>query len=368
MPRHVSNLALVAPRPRVVDAVPDWRAFLLERLERPQLSVSELIALWLSASRPPVVKPGTFRDYESAARRHLGPSFGALDARDVTPDIVAAWVAALLASGRARKTVRKIVSHLSRCMAHGVRIGAVDINPCRHLPEGTLPPNRVRDPRRMAAEVLALADVRTILRDERIPFVRRLFWALLLLGGLRFGEAAALTYGDYRARNRRLVVSKSWDCRARELVSCKTDEVRHVPVHAELRRFIAQARAWFAWREQRPATDEDLIAPFSEHEEVSYWHQTTALRRWRSDLELLGIEDPTPSPRKMHATRHTMITQLLQAGADRFVVASFTHDADLTQTGTAFDVYAHHTTWAAALEAIDLLDLDASPDSKGPPR
>ena len=64
-----------------------------------------------------------------------------------------------------------------------------------------------------------------------------MFWALLFLAGVRFGEASARRWRDYQRDHkplRKLVVNTSWHSQHKIEKSTKTKVARDVPVHPVL--------------------------------------------------------------------------------------------------------------------------------------
>jgi integrase len=85
------------------------------------------------------------------------------------------------------------------------------------------------------------------------------------------------------------------------------------------------------------------------------WAQTSALRAWHRDLEQLGVPHPISGPRRLHSTRHTFITHLLRAGAQREAVKEITHTKGRARD--AFDLYDHHIDWDSLCAAVARLEV-----------
>jgi integrase len=68
-------------------------------------------------------------------------------------------------------------------------------------------------------------------------------YAVMFLGAMRFGEAAALTWRDYDAKASplgKLVVEKSYSSKTHDVKATKTDNPREMPVHPTLARILAE--------------------------------------------------------------------------------------------------------------------------------
>jgi len=284
---------------------------------------------------------------------------------ELTPDVVEAWIRALLARGLAANTVRKLTYLLGRFTRYAVDAGAIDVDPVSRIDRRVLPSARPRDRGRSASEVLTPSQVRRLLEDDGIPLDRRILWALLLFTGMRYGEAAALRWRAYQPELEPLgeiVVRESWDCIDHELKPTKTGLVRRVPVHPELAEWLRLSRAHFLVRANRRPRADDLVAPHWLKGAPKHWHERTALRRWKMDLARQNLKDLPGGPRRLHATRHTFISLCLRAGASRDALQTVTH-APMSDGRSAFDLYSHYD-WAALCRAVAVLGL---PQTKSGP-
>lgn len=89
------------------------------------------------------------------------------------------------------KTIKNIVGEVRSVFARLVDDEILAANPCR-VGRGDLEES---DHRWRAARRLSAAEASLLISDGRIPFMRRAFWAVLLLG-LRVGEAISLLVSD----------------------------------------------------------------------------------------------------------------------------------------------------------------------------
>ncbi|MBI4821079.1 MAG: site-specific integrase [Deltaproteobacteria bacterium] len=195
----------------------------------------------------------------------------------------------------------------------------VDSNPCV-LRKGELPKMRDKDPTWRVGAVFV--------RSELIPVERRTFYAVLFLGGLRFGEVSALRVGRYD-RNRQplgcLLVAESYDTKTKKVGPLKTDTPREVPVHPALARILATwlLEGWRATFGRAPGPD-DLLIPYpdlrSDADGRTFWRSDTCRKRLHDDCMLLGFRH-----RRTHDTRRTFITLARSDGARDDVLKWATH-------------------------------------------
>lgn len=319
------------------------------------LTVAELAALYQEQAE---ASGRELPHYRAPLRDHILPAFGHLDARAVTPELIGAWVRALLAHGYAEPTVAARLSLLGTILRHGVGLGLLERNPVRDLP--SRPSRAPVDPTKAAGEVLSLEEVRRVLEqlDDEQPELRTVL-GLLLLTGARVGEASALTWGDLRAVGplHQLRIERSWSCRRQCLASTKTGAARSVPVHPRLLAVLETWRREQRHRLRRPVADTDLICPRTPlrwFEGGLYWGETTLLRRWHRALLRAGIEHPATGPRRLHAARHTFDSLLIRAGAAERSVRAITHDS--TNDGSVFSRYVH-LDWPSLCEAMLKLEV-----------
>jgi integrase len=159
-------------------------------------TVGELGPAWLDRQRGHM-KPSGFRSYESAWKIHVAPRWAAVRIADVRFSDVQAWVAAV-GSKRGPSIVRTAYGVLTRILEDCVRDNTLPSNPAR----GVKLPKRA--PQR---HVYLTADQLERLADESSRY--RSLVLLLGVGGLRWGEAAALTVGDVDFLRRRVMLHRN---------------------------------------------------------------------------------------------------------------------------------------------------------------
>ncbi len=170
------------------------RAVLDGRVGTDTETVEEFVQqVWLR-SKEGRVETSTFDQYRWAVVHHIVPLIGKVRLRDLTPEVVDGWVAALVAiddNGKPRlgatsaRTVRKV---LSMALEEAVQRGRLGRNPVAL----TQPPRRDRMRRQLG---WTLAEARRFLAavgDHRLAPA----FHLSLVTGLRRGELLALRWSD----------------------------------------------------------------------------------------------------------------------------------------------------------------------------
>lgn len=289
---------------------------------------------------------------ESRLRHHILPAFGERRLDEITVRDVRAWVEALQRKRSERtgqrlapRTVRLIYGTLQAMMADAVGEDLIEISPCR-LSRKQLPKRRDRDPEWRPRAVFGREELAALISDPRIPDDRRVAYALLGLAGLRWGEVAALRWRAYEPEAEplgRLTIATAYNSKRKEEGTTKTEAVRPIPVHPVLAAILAR------WKLATGGQPDDLVIPPVDGSTSPYRTGPQALRRFREDLELLGLRQ-----RRIHDLRRSFITLAQDDGAPREVIRQITHTAPST------DIVELYTTrgWATLCRAVECLRIE----------
>jgi integrase len=271
----------------------------------------------------------TIRDDRLRIERYLAPSaLGAMAMVEVRPRHVLAFVTGLreLTSRRggtlAPRSIRNIYSVVHRLFAQAVVAETITASPC-HLPRRAIPSPTDKDPAARAGWVFRREEAEALMFDARLLPDRRLLYAILFLTGARFGEVAALRFGDWE-RDReplgRIQIARSIERVSRQVKGTKTGVARQVPVHPLL------AELLHAWREHgwaelfgKAPTDDDILIPNRRGATRNVCADSQSLKRDCATLEI--------KYRSLHKTRRTLISLALDDGARGEVFEWITHDA-----------------------------------------
>ncbi len=293
------------------------------------LTVRRWAAIWLEHQRKRDVQ--TAGDCEARLRDHILPAIGHMRVDKVRVDDIAAIVETLKTKRKSRrkedeklapKTVRNIYFTAHALFKHAVRKELITSNPCKLEPD-ELPPKRDKYPEWRSTAIFTRSEVEALLSVESIPWWRRVFYALLFLTGMRFGEAAARRWRHYVADTAplgRLVVCTSYQSKKKREKLPKTEQTRYVPVHPTLATILT---AWKlgGWQRMmgRAPTDDDLIVPCVNH--GNHLDSQAMLRQFHGDLIDLGYR-----ARRQHDTRRTFISLCMDNGARKEILKWVTHD------------------------------------------
>lgn len=347
---------------------PDQRALARKTLQAIERRVQAELGHGAAEKGPPTVRSygerwtrqregmgiASANDEEARLRRHAYPLLGEILLRELRPRHVRDFVRQLRQRRSARgpvlapRTVRHVYFTVRRLLHDALVDELIDNNPCV-LKRGELPGKVDRDPTWRAGAVFTRGEVEQIISDDLVPLDRRVLYALLLLGGLRFGEAAALRWRSYDPTVEplgRLTVAFSYDTKRRKVKGTKTDRPREVPVHPTLAKVLAEWKlgAWQHLAGHAPQAD-DLIIPSRLGANRNANHM---LRRFHEDLDRLKLRR-----RRQHDLRRTFISLCLADGARKDVLRWVTH-------GPSGDIMDLYTTlpWSALCSEVARLRID----------
>lgn len=355
-------------------------------------TMAEWAAAWL-AKRKERALP-SFRNEAAHVNLHIVPELGRLQLVQVRPKVVADLVDTLqkktvLRGGEVKtgstprkgdsklapRTVLKIYGTLHLMMHDAVAEELIITNPCV-LRRGQLPKKRDKDPHWREGAVFSHAEVVQLIRDNRIPLDRRVYYALSFATGMRPSEVAVLQVADYLPSEKplgRINVSKAFDRNAssaqplgERLKGTKTGATRRIPVHPIVAEMLKEwLEAGFGELFGRPPRAGDLLIPSRQGpNKPRIWR---SLERFYEDLDRLGLRK-----RRHYDTRRTFISLCLADGARKDVLRWVSH-------GVEEDQIDEYTTmpWSALCDAVGVLNLapklvtvpvtDAARQMKKPP-
>ena len=200
----------------------------------------------------------------------------------------------------------------------------------------------------MAENVLTRREVEQILSGERIPEDRRVFYALLFLAALRFGETAAGRWRDYEPDATPLgllCVATAMHAVDKREKGVKTEWPCEMTVHPTLARVLAawNLKGGHAFFGRLPGSD-DLIVPSRKGNPRSVAHM---LKKFHGGLERLGLR-----PRRQQDARRTFISRSRADGARPNVLRWVTHGP----TSSVVDAYTA-LPWYAPCAAVACLKI-----------
>ena len=315
------------------------------------MTVAQYSGPWLDLRERDGVS--SIRDERGRFTNYIIPALGAMLLVDVRVKHVRDFVRALKRTELAPRTIHNIYGTLRTMFRDASIDELIPSNPIGDgLGRGVLPKQVDKDPNWRAGAIFTRTEAEILISDVRIPHDRRVFHAILIFTGCRFGEAAALTWADYErelAPLGRLSISKSFDHRTHKVKRTKTEVPRQVPVHPTLATILAE------WRGD--AGPGDLIVP---NRDGAHRNVNRACRSFHADLDRLDMRE-----RRQHDLRRTLISLAQVDGAKRELLKTITHG----NSKAIMDVYSSFP-WSALCDQIAPINIgrldSVAPQTLGP--
>ena len=302
-----------------------------------RMTISALVSEWWASS--PRLAATTLANYRSNLDVHVLPILGERLIEEVRPRLVASFMRHLASGGLAPGTVRKVRTVLSTVMSYAVMMEYTDSNPVTKVPPPELATaGRVAPTLDETARILLAA-------EESDPDFLAFLWVAAEEGGRR-GETLALRWGDLDLDRACItihaVISAGIDG-VRTRGRTKTKRPRTIAVSSITLERLATHKAWTEMRLSTAAGQpvavgaEDYVfsggsgsrrSPFDRQP----WRPDSTTRRFRRVKERAGVSTEID----LHGLRHTMITELLQAGVDPRTVMERAGHASPTMTMSVY--------------------------------
>lgn len=287
--------------------------------------------------------PRTRSYYRDLLERQLTPELRGRKLTALTPADIQEFVTNMTARGLSPRYVCMAHGTIRTCLNQAVRLGKVS----RNVAAGKLvrlPPAQHREPKFFTA-----AEAQRFLKEaEADPWWA--FYAVMIYGGLRPGEAVGLKWEDLDGDNLRIRRAVTEADGKRSLASTKTRRSRTVPLSPYALRALARHRRRQAeWRLKLGGTYEDNDLIFASETGGIMNPNKIGTRSFKPLLKKLGL----PKLR-LYDLRHTHATLLLAAGEHPKVVQERLGHASITLT---LNTYTHvvpgmQERAAARLEAL----------------
>ena len=104
-------------------------------LDDNRITIADWCHQWCDTIAPQNASPATVSDYYWTLDHYVLPHLGGYQLRELAPHHIAEFQKALIASGKAKGTVRHARSPLSAALNHAVRCSMIRTNPCAVVPQ-----------------------------------------------------------------------------------------------------------------------------------------------------------------------------------------------------------------------------------------
>ncbi|MEX2557780.1 MAG: site-specific integrase [Actinomycetota bacterium] len=281
---------------------------------RAQVLFGDWAERWLATTTH--LKPKTRVGYESMLRVRLLPAFGRAPIGEIRPIDVREWMSSTQARDLSASSCRQAYHLLSTILRAAVEDGRLAASPS----------SGIKLPRLPQVEMVGLSpeqlrDLLSVVNEEH-----RLFVEVLAIGGLRFGEGAAIRRARCDLLRSRLIVAESLADVSGTLHfgPPKTHQRRTVTLPRFLRDKLGQHLA---------SLDGDEALVFQAPRGGPIRYSNFARRVWKPALAEAGLPDMG-----VHALRHTCAALLISQGAHPKAIQSHLGHRSIT---TTLDRYGH---------------------------
>jgi integrase len=254
------------------------------------------------------VKASTLSEYRSVVDAHIVPRFGDEPIESVTTRHIEAWAAELLATGRSRRTVNKVLTMLNGIFERARRVWDLPSNPVRDV-------TRKRDRYGGDLDFFSPEEVMRLVRAAASEQDGAIYLAAAFTG-LRRGELLALRWQDLLFEQEAIRVRASYSYGA--VTSPKSGRSRRVPMVSQVaERLIALRERGFL------VEDDDLVFP---GERGEFLDGSALRRRYKAALRKAGLREL-----RFHDLRHSFGSLAITSLSILEVQAALGH-ASLTTT------------------------------------
>ncbi len=310
-------------------------------IDVPRQTVGQFLEAWLDDTVKPSKAPKTYASYAEVLRLHVIPTLGQHRLPALTPQHVAALLAAKQAAGLSPRRVHHIRAVLRTALNQAMRWGFV----ARNAAALTEP---VRQEHREVVP-FTVGEARTILAACDGARMGALFRVVLTLG-LRQGEVLGLMWDDINLDGRtlrvrralqrmegRLIVKEPKTAKSKRALKLPPSLVAALQGHRDRQAFERQA-AGERWQEGGFVFTTTIGTPLDPR---------NVIRQWHALLAVAGVER-----REFHATRHTAVSVMIAQGVPLKVIQEVVGHSLLSTTA---DTYGHLTP-AAFDEAAEAME------------
>ena len=301
----------------------------IEAQRAEELTVERYAETWLARRRA----AGVLSVEEDALRlsMHVLPRIGSKPLASVTRSDVRDVMSTMQSTpskrtGRpyAARSVLSVYTTVRAMFSDAVKDEVLTSTPCTLATRrGELPALRDADPLWRVGAVYTRDEAEALISDERVPHDRRVLYALMLLGGLRIGEAIGRRWRDLDSTVEplgRMTVATQIARNGRERPT-KTGDTRQVPIHPTLASVLAAWKLAFPVHFGRHPRPDDFVVPSTVSDELGP-RSKASLKSLKADLDRLGLRS---TGRAQHAMRATFLSLLQADGANMGIASRVTH-------------------------------------------
>ncbi|WP_317853780.1 tyrosine-type recombinase/integrase [Chakrabartyella piscis] len=304
-------------------------------IEPSNVTLNEWLDFWLEEYKRPNVQPKTYLGAASEARLHIRPQLGECKLQDLRPEQLQKFINGFVGEGYKESSIDRL-----RVLLKSALQQAADNDLIRKNPMTT-----VKTPKSTK-----ISKKRTLTLDEQKKFIEAAQYhksgdicILILLTGLRVGEAKALTWSDIDFEGKLLTVTKNVQY-VKNLETGKYEHViyppkteagtRIVPLIPQAVQLLLEKlenqRKFFKFL-NIPHDESTLIFPSPYT--GTYYLSPSINNAVQAICKTIGVSDIST-----HCLRHTFATQCYESGIDLKIIQEILGHSSINMTA---DIYTH---------------------------
>lgn len=281
------------------------------------------------------LREATFINYDNQLNNHIKPYFNQIKARDITPEIVSAFVKSKQNSGLSAKSINHFITTIKAILFYGVDNKYLQFNPADRAKKLPLPHTE--------RTIFTVNEVKALLEKTKEKFPD--FYPLLytaICTGMRRGEILGLQWECVCWSTKIIKIKRSLF--NKKLGEPKTSSsVRDIMVSEDLISVLKE------WKKKCPKSEMDLVFPNKNGEPMDA--NNMVKRYYKESIKASNVTDIS-----FHDLRHTYTSILL---SKRMPLEMIQRQLGHANCHITMDTYAHvmEETQEASRTIIESLNL-----------
>lgn len=305
------------------------------------VSLSSWLETWLNSYNPNI-QPTTKAGYKEKIDCYIIPALGNISLSLLSANMIQTFVNDMNKKGLSPKTIRNAYNNLNASLKKAVQLRMIPYNPC----EGVVLPTLIK----YEANVLDSTKINEVLKAAKGTDMY-IFALLAFSLGLRRGELDGLRWSHINFKNKTIKVCENRVNPKKESPYTKQPKtksgMRTLSIGDELVQALKEAKEEYEKDKQKLGASFQDLGYVIRKKDGTPFHPDSLTQKWRRFLNRQDIKGV-----RLHDSRHSNATALIQAGVSPKVVQHRLGHADIS---TTLNIYTHVLPEMDA-EAADVLD------------